>query len=61
MKIYKVEIASLSYDWGRFEGWRLLGYYTTKAKAEQVAKEAYENRCPIDTGKAQITEIEVEE
>lgn len=61
MKIYKVEIEELDYDWGRHEGWKLLGHYINKEKAEKVAKEAYENRCPIDTGEARIIEIEVEE
>ena len=53
------EIVKLTFDWGRHDGWRLLGYYTNKDKAERTAKEAYENRNHIDTGKTRITEIEI--
>lgn len=60
MKAYKVEIEKLTFDWGRFDGWRLLGYYTNKDKAERTAKEAYENRNHIDTGRTRITEIEID-
>lgn len=60
MKAYKVEIEKLSFDWGRFEGYRLIGYYTNKAKAERIAKKEYENRCKIDTGETKITEIEID-
>ena len=60
MKAYKVEIEKLSYDWGRPEGWRLIGYYTNKDKAEKTAKEAYANRNHIDTGRTRITEIEID-
>ena len=60
MKAYKVEIEKLSYDWGRPEGWRLIGYYTNKDKAEKKKKEAYANRNHIDTGRTRITEIEID-
>lgn len=60
MKAYKVEIEKLSWDWGKPEGWKLLGYYTNKDKAERIAKEAYENRNYIDTGRPLITEIEID-
>ena len=60
MKAYKVEIETLSSDWGRHTGWELLGYYTNKEKAERIAKEAYENRCKIDTGETRITEIKID-
>ena len=60
MKIYKVEIERLSFDMGVFQGYELIGYYANKDKAEKVAKEAYEKRCPIDRGETKITEIEVE-
>ena len=60
MKAYKVEIEKLTFDWGRHDGWRLLGYYTNKDKAERTAKEAYENRNHIDTGRTRITEIEID-
>jgi len=60
MKAYKVEIEKLSCDWGRFEGWKLVGYYTKKNKAERMAVEAYANRNPIDTGRTRITEIEID-
>lgn len=61
MKVYKVEIERLSFDMGHFLGWIELGYFTSKAKAERVAKETYENRCPIDRGNTRITEIEVDD
>ena len=60
MKAYKVEIERLTFDWGRHDGWRLLGYYTNKEKAERIAKEAYEKRDKIDTGKTRITEIKID-
>jgi len=60
MKAYKVEIERLSFDRGNHIGWKLLGYYTNKEKAERVAKEAYENRCEIDTGETRITEIDID-
>jgi len=60
MKIYKVEIERLTADWGRHDGWDLIGYFANKAKAECVAAEKYNNRCVIDTGKTRITEIEVD-
>ena len=60
MKIYKVEIEMLSYDNGRFEGWKEVGHFTSKAKAERVAKEAFEKRCKVDRGETRIIEIEVD-
>ncbi len=60
MKAYKVEIEKLTFDWGRHDGWRLLGYYANKEKAERIAKEAYENRDHIITGEPRITEIEID-
>lgn len=60
MKAYKVEIEKLSYDWGRPIGWKLVGYYTNKEKAERMAAEAYENRNYIDTGRTRVTEIEID-
>ena len=60
MKAYKVEIEKLSCDWGRFEGWKLVGYYTKKKKAERMAAETYANRNHIDTGRTRITEIEID-
>ena len=61
MKAYKVEQERLSFDWGRFEGWDLVGYYFKKEKAEAIAKERYENRCKVVQGKVKITEIEIED
>ena len=59
-KAYKVEQARLSYDRGCFQGWDLIGYYFSKEKAEEVAKEKYENRCKIVEGEVEITEIEIQ-
>jgi hypothetical protein len=60
MKAYRVEIEKLSFDYGRFEGYKLIGYYTNKEKAERIAKERYENRCKVVEGETQITEIEID-
>lgn len=60
MKAYKVEIEKLSSDWGRFEGWKLIGYYTNREKAERMAAEAYYNRNYIDTGRTRVTEIKID-
>lgn len=60
MKIYKVEIERLSFDMGVFQGYDLIGYYADKSKAEKVAKETYEKRCPITEGETKVTEIKVE-
>ena len=61
MKIYRVEIEKLTADWGRFDGYILIGHYLNKEKAERVANEKYNNRCPIVEGKTRITEIEVDD
>ena len=61
MKIYKVEIEKLSFEWGRFVGYELIGYYTDKDKAEKVAKDTYENRCAYVQGKTIITEVMLED
>lgn len=60
MTVYKVEMETLDFDWGRHTGWKLLGYYANKEKATRIAAEAYANRCPIDEGETRITEIEVD-
>ena len=60
MKAYKVEIEELSFDWGRFEGWKLIGYYANKEKAEKIAAEAYENRCKVTAGETRIEEIDID-
>ena len=60
MKAYKVEIEKLSYDWGRFEGWKLVGYYTKRKKAERMAVETYEKRNKLVTGRTRVTEIEID-
>lgn len=61
MKAYKVEIEILDWEKGFFiDGYQLIGYYTNKEKAEKIAKEAYENRCEVDRGETQITEIEID-
>lgn len=60
MKIYKVEIERLSFDYGYFLDWDLVGYYMNKEKAERVAKDTYDNRCVVDQGETKITEIEVD-
>lgn len=61
MKVYEVRMEVLSSDWGRFEGWKTIGYYISKAKAEAEAEKAYTNRCKIVEGKTEILEHEVEE
>lgn len=60
MKAYKVEIEKLSADWGRFEGWELIGYYTNEKKANRIAKEKYEKRCTVIQGNTRITPIEID-
>ena len=61
MKIYKVEIEILDCCDGRYQGMKLIGHYVSKEKAERVAREAYENRCKVDRGDTEITEIEVDD
>lgn len=60
MKAYKVEIEKLTFDWGRPIGWKLVGYYTNREKAERMAVEAYQNRNYIDTGRTRVTEIKID-
>ena len=59
MKVYRVKIEKLTSDWGRFDGWRELGYYVNKAKAEEVGKDFSDSHNHIDFGKVKIDEIEV--
>ena len=60
MKIYKVQQEKLSFDWGRFEGYVEIGYYTTKERAEQVKEETLaETKGDICRGEVKIIEIEV--
>lgn len=59
MRIYKVEITKLTFDMGAFDGYKLIGYYANKEKAEKVAEERYANRNGVIEGKTVITEIEV--
>jgi hypothetical protein len=61
MKIYKVEIEKLTFDRGIFDGYKLVGHFTNKAKAERVAEEVYNNRNKVVEGKTYITEIEVDD
>lgn len=58
MTIYRVYSERLTYDRGLFEGYRTVGYYANKAKAEEVKASI---KPDIVTGKAYIEEIEVEE
>ena len=60
-KIYEVRMEKLSSDWGRFEGWKTIGYYTSREKAEAEAEKAYANRCWVIEGETEIVEHEVEE
>jgi len=59
MKIYKVEIEKLTFDMGMFDGYKLVGHYTNKKKAEKTAEEVYNNRDKVIEGETRITEIEV--
>ena len=61
MTVYKVEIEKLTFDMGRFNGYKLVGHYTNKAKAERIAEEVYNNRNCVVEGKTRITEIEVDD
>lgn len=61
MKIYKVEIEKLTFDRGMFNGYKLVGHYTNKEKAERIAEERYNNRNWVIEGKTYITEIEVDD
>ena len=61
MKVYEVKMEMLSSDWGRFEGYKTIGYYASRAKAEAEAEKAYANRCKIVEGNVEIVEHEVEE
>ena len=61
MKMYKVEMKKLTFDMGLFDGYKTIGYYTSKAKAERIAKERYENRNKIVEGKTYVREIEVDD
>lgn len=58
MKAYRVEQEVLTYDRGLFDGYRTVGYYANKTKAEEVAKERNNHRGLTD-GKATIEEIEI--
>lgn len=60
MNIYKVEAEKLDSCTGRPWGWKLIGYYTNKAKAERVAKEASKTRNRVDTGEIRVVAIEVD-
>ncbi len=61
MKVYKVEIEKLTFDRGAFDGYKLVGHYTNKAKAERIAEEVYNRRNKVVEGKVYITEIEVDD
>ena len=61
MKMYKVEMKKLTFDMGLFDGYKTIGYYTSKAKAERIAKERYENRSKIVEGETYVREIEVDD
>lgn len=61
MTVYKVEIERLTFDRGMFDGYELVGHYTSKAKAERIAEERYNNRSKVVEGKTHITEIEVDD
>ena len=61
MTVYKVEIEKLTFDRGMFDGYKLIGHYTNKAKAERIAEERYNNRNCVVEGKTHITEIEVDD
>lgn len=61
MKIYRVEIEKLTFDRGAFDGYKLVGHYTNKEKAERIAEEVYNNRSKVVEGKVKITEIEVDD
>ncbi len=61
MKVYKVEIEKLTFDMGRFDGYKLVGYYTNKKKAERIAEETYNNRSKVVEGETKITEIDVDD
>ena len=59
MTIYKVEQNRLSYDYGHVIGTVVVGYYSTKEKAEK-AKEEAEKKDKIIWGNVYIEKIEVE-
>lgn len=61
MKVYKVEIEKLTFDRGAFDGYKLVGHYTNKEKAERIAEEVFNNRNKVVEGKTYITEIEVDD
>lgn len=61
MKIYRVEIEKLTFDRGAFDGYKLVGHYTNKEKAERIAEEVYNSRSKVVEGKVKITEIEVDD
>jgi hypothetical protein len=58
---YKVEIEKLTFDMGIFNGYKLVGYYTNKAKAEKIAEERYNTRNRVVEGEIRITEIEIDD
>ena len=55
-KIYEVKIEKLSADWGRFEGWEILGFYASKASAEFARAKALQHKNPIIEGRVEIVE-----
>ncbi len=61
MKIYKVEVERLTFDTGRFNGYKLIGHFTNEEKAKRIAKDYHINRNKIVEGDVRITEIEVDD
>ena len=49
-KIYRVEVAKLTWDSGASAGRETVSYYASKAKAERVAAELEANRIPWNKG-----------
>lgn len=58
MTIYEIKQAKLSFDWGRFEGYEIIGYWANKKTAEEIATALPRT---ITEGEVIITEIEVNE
>lgn len=61
MKIYEVKIETLNAYYGTHEGYKVLGYYARRERAEAVRAEAEASRNAMVEGHAEIRELEVEE